>query len=104
MVIRRFSVLVRRLALTDTMIKAVGVAGYTQSVIVPELAVLMVKDDMKVNDEDARQILRESMEIGGLLHPDHNVVPVPEEEKERSKYEEEDRDEMEEEVEDEGEL
>lgn len=78
--IRRFFVLVRRLALSDPMIKAVGVAGYTQSVLVPELAVLMVKDDMKVNDEDARQILRESMEIGGRVNPDHNVVEVPEEE------------------------
>ena len=79
-VIRRFSVLVRRLALSDAMIKAVGVAGYTQSVLVPELAVLMVKDDMNVNDEDARQILRESMDIGERINPDHNVVKVPEEE------------------------
>jgi hypothetical protein len=78
----RFSVSVRRLALTDDLIQAVGVAGYTQSVLAPELAVLMVKDDMKVNDEDARQILRESMEIGNRINPDHNVVPVPEDEAE----------------------
>ncbi|KAJ5788508.1 hypothetical protein N7457_003498 [Penicillium paradoxum] len=94
-VIRRFSVLVRRLAITDSMIKAVGVAGYTQSVIVPELAVLMVKDDMEVNDEDARQILRESMDIGGLLHPDHNVVPIPEEEEgEKEQREDEEEEEL----------
>ncbi|CRL23737.1 unnamed protein product [Penicillium camemberti] len=77
-IIRRFSVIVRRLATTDEIIKTAGVAGYTQSVLVPELAVLMVKDDMKVNDEDARRIMRESMDIGTRVHPDLNVVPIPE--------------------------
>ncbi|KAJ5964291.1 uncharacterized protein N7479_004167 [Penicillium vulpinum] len=76
-IIRRFSVVVRRLATTDELIKTTGVAGYTQSVLVPELAVLMVKDDMKVNDEDARRIMRESMDIGGRVNPDLNVVPIP---------------------------
>ncbi|KAJ5503432.1 hypothetical protein N7463_006306 [Penicillium fimorum] len=78
-IIRRFSVVVRRLATTDELIKTAGVAGYTQSVLVPELAVLMVKDDMKVNDEDARRIMRESMEIGNRVNPDLNVVPVQDE-------------------------
>ena len=76
-IIRRFSVVIRRLATTDDLIKTAGVAGYTQSVLVPELAVLMVKDDMKVNDEDARRILRESMDIGDRVNPDFNVVPIP---------------------------
>lgn len=70
---------VRRLATTDDLIKTAGVAGYTQSVLVPELAVLLVKDDMKVNDEDARRIMRESMDIGDRVNPDRNVVPIPEE-------------------------
>lgn len=74
----RFSVVVRRLATTDELIKTAGVAGYTQSVLVPELAVLMVKDDMKVNDEEARRIMRESMDIGARVHPDLNIVPIPE--------------------------
>ncbi|KAJ5459485.1 hypothetical protein N7530_011429 [Penicillium desertorum] len=78
-IIRRFSVVVRRLATTDDLIKTAGVAGYTQSVLVPELAVLLVKDDMKVNDEDARRIMRESMDIGDRVNPDRNVVPIPEE-------------------------
>ncbi|KAJ5412283.1 uncharacterized protein N7487_006642 [Penicillium crustosum] len=77
-IISRFSVIVRRLATTDELIKTAGVAGYTQSVLVPELAVLMVKDDMKVNDEDARRIMRESMDIGARVHPDLNVVQVQE--------------------------
>ncbi|KAJ5821663.1 uncharacterized protein N7525_010947 [Penicillium rubens] len=78
-IIGRFSVVVRRLATTDDLIKTAGVAGYTQSVLVPELAVLLVKDDMKVNDEDARRIMRESMDIGDRVNPDRNVVPIPEE-------------------------
>ncbi|KAJ6190659.1 hypothetical protein N7519_000680 [Penicillium mononematosum] len=78
-IIRRFSVVVRRLATTDDLIKTAGVAGYTQSVLVPELAVLLVKDDMKVTDEDARRIMRESMDIGHRVNPDRNVVPIPEE-------------------------
>ena len=69
---------VRRLATTDELIKTAGVAGYTQSVLVPELAVLLVKDDMKVNDEDARRIMRESMDIGDRVNPDRNVVPIQE--------------------------
>ncbi|KAL2699135.1 hypothetical protein AAEP93_010523 [Penicillium crustosum] len=77
-IISRFSVIVRRLATTDELIKTAGVAGYTQSVLVPELAVLMAKDDMKVNDEDARRIMRESMDIGARVHPDLNVVQVQE--------------------------
>lgn len=77
-IIRRFSVIIRRLATTDELIKTAGVAGYTQSVLVPELAVLMVKDDMKVSDEDARRIMRESMDIGARVHPDLNVVQLQE--------------------------
>jgi hypothetical protein len=54
------------------------VAGYAQSVIVPELAMRLVAQDMNVDDENARQIMRDSMEIGERLNPELNdVVPVP---------------------------
>ena len=37
----------------------------------------LVKQDMNVDDEGARQIMRESMHIGQRLHPEGNdVVPV----------------------------
>lgn len=37
----------------------------------------LVKQDMSVDDEGARQIMRESMHIGQRLHPEGNdVVPV----------------------------
>jgi hypothetical protein len=58
-----------------------GVASYAQCVLVPELAMRMVKKDMNVGDETARQIMRDSMEIGMKLNPETNdVVQVSNEE------------------------
>ncbi|CAG8262812.1 unnamed protein product [Penicillium salamii] len=77
-VIARFSRSLRRLAATDRIVKTAGVAGYAQCVLVPELAMRLVKQDMGVDDEEARQIMRESMDIGQKLNPEANdVVPVP---------------------------
>jgi hypothetical protein len=77
-VIDRFSLRLRRLATSDHIAKTAGVAGYAQSVLVPELAVRLVKEDMDVSDETARHILRESIEIGERLNPALNdVVPIP---------------------------
>lgn len=77
-VIARFSRSLRRLATTDRIIKTAGVAAYAQCVLVPELAMRLVKQDMDVDDEGARQIMRESMDIGQKMNPEANdVVPVP---------------------------
>jgi len=77
----RFSNKLRRLSATDNLVKTAGVAGYAQAVLVPELAVLLVKEDMNVSDEEARQILRESIDIGEKLNAAPNdVVPIPPEE------------------------
>lgn len=70
----------RRLAAGDEIVKTAGVAGYAQLVLVPELAVRLVKEDMGVDDEGARQILRDSLDIGQRLNPAmDDVVPVPQE-------------------------
>ena len=75
----KFSHKLRRLAATDKIVKMAGIAGYAQSVLVPELAMRLVKDDMGVSDEVARHILRESISIGEKMNPALNdVVPVPE--------------------------
>lgn len=75
----RFALRLRRLATSDHLVKTAGVAGYAQSVLVPELAVRLVKEDMGVSDDAARQILRESIHIGHKLNPAVNdVVPIPE--------------------------
>lgn len=76
-VVARFSRSLRRLAATDRIVKTAGVAGYAQCVLVPELAMRLVKQDMDVDDETARQIMRDSMDIGQRLNPEVNdVVPL----------------------------
>ncbi|KAI9043272.1 RTC4 family protein [Aspergillus affinis] len=81
----RFSHKLRRLAASDHIVKTAGVVGYTQAVLVPELAVQLVKEDMDVNDESARQILRESIDIGEKFNFTLNdKVSVPEEEPEEN--------------------
>ena len=52
--------------------------GYTQSVLVPELAVRLVKEDMRVSDDAARQILRESIGLGEKMNPaTDDDIPIP---------------------------
>jgi hypothetical protein len=62
----------RDLAVSDSLIGASGVAGgvsgFVQAVLVPEVAVALVKEDMKVDDKGARAILKESLELGELLN------------------------------------
>ncbi|KAL8839103.1 MAG: hypothetical protein Q9176_004605 [Flavoplaca citrina] len=70
----RFASRIRRLAGTDRLVSASGVAGYVQGVLVPELAVMLVKDDMRVDDEQARVILKESTDIGNLLNEEEDEV------------------------------
>ncbi|KAE8151883.1 RTC4-like domain-containing protein [Aspergillus avenaceus] len=84
----RFSRKLRRLAVDDHIVKTAGVVGYAQAVLVPELAVRLVKEDMAVSDDVARQILRESIDIGEKLNPAQNdVVPIPEDGKENHSLE-----------------
>ena len=73
-----FAQKLRRLAAVDHITRTAGVTGYAQAVLVPELAVLLVKEDMNVNNESARRILRDSIAIGEKLNAQPNdVVPVP---------------------------
>jgi hypothetical protein len=43
---------------------AIGICHYVMAALVPELAVRLIKEDMKVCDESARQILPESRRFG----------------------------------------
>ncbi|KAL8668656.1 MAG: hypothetical protein Q9168_006724 [Polycauliona sp. 1 TL-2023] len=70
----RFASRIRRLAGNDRLVSAAGVAGFVQNVLVPELAVMLVKDDMQVDEEQARVILQESSEIGNLLNEEEDEV------------------------------
>jgi hypothetical protein len=60
----------RRRAVTDRLMRATGVGSYVVTVLVPELAVMLVMEDMKVCDESARQILQKSTLLGETLHED----------------------------------
>ena len=45
----------------DPLLRMAGVGVYVATVLVPELAVILIKEDMKMdNDETARQILQKS--------------------------------------------
>lgn len=51
----------------ETLIVAYGIALYAQEVLVPEMAMLLVKEDMSFTDAESRSILEESTEIGETL-------------------------------------
>ncbi|KAL8917634.1 MAG: hypothetical protein Q9172_005756 [Xanthocarpia lactea] len=70
----KFASQLRTFAVDEPLISAGGVAGYVQAVLVPELAVMLVKDDMDVDEEQARVILSESSEIGHLLNEEEDEV------------------------------
>ena len=75
-IIARFSSKLRHLAGSDKLISAGGVSGYVQAVLAPELAVMLVMDDMRVDEDGAREILRESVDIGNLLNEEEDEVLV----------------------------
>lgn len=63
---------IRKVAAQDRLISTRGVSGYVQSVLAPELAVMLVKEDMGVDDQGARTILRDSAAVGHLLNEEED--------------------------------
>ncbi|KAG7005980.1 hypothetical protein G7Y79_00017g043620 [Physcia stellaris] len=68
----KFASRIRRLASSDRVISTGGVPSYIQLVLAPEMAVQLVMDDTKVDEENARSILRESVDIGNLLNEEQD--------------------------------
>ncbi|KAL8729679.1 MAG: hypothetical protein Q9181_004922 [Wetmoreana brouardii] len=68
----KFASRIRRLAGSDKLVSEGGVSGYVQAVLAPELAVMLVRDDMNVDEEQAREILKESSEVGNLLNEEED--------------------------------
>jgi RTC4-like domain len=68
----KYSRKLRQLAAMDNLLKTAGPTTYAQAVLVPELAVLLIKEDMNVDSQDARQILRDSTDIGNRLNAAEN--------------------------------
>jgi hypothetical protein len=60
----------RRRSNSDGLIRTTGVSDFVITVLVLELAVMLVKEDKNVCDKTARQVLQESASLGEVLHED----------------------------------
>ncbi|KJX92771.1 hypothetical protein TI39_contig5827g00021 [Zymoseptoria brevis] len=76
-IIQQLSTDIRERATKDQLVATSGfqggVSGFVQAVLVPHLAELLVKDDMKLAGDwevKAREIIADSVEVGELMHPE----------------------------------
>ncbi|KAA8573988.1 hypothetical protein EYC84_005527 [Monilinia fructicola] len=90
----KFTPKLKKRAPIDRLIAARGPTAFVESVVVPEVTVLLIKEDMKVDEEAAREILQESREIGDLVNEEiKDVVKLkPKKQISGSSDEEEDSD------------
>ena len=76
-IIRKHSSLLRERAVKDRVVSARGYGHYVQAVLVPELASLLIAEDMEVSPEVARNVMEESIKVGELLNEDvADVAPA----------------------------
>ena len=66
---KNFAAQLEKHTATDTLMSAQGAMAYVQEVLVPEVFTVLIKEDMNVNEGEARQILKRSTWVGDLLHP-----------------------------------
>jgi hypothetical protein len=67
-VMRKFTPLLKTRTVKDRLISARGPTPFVQSVLVPEITVILIMEDMDVDVEEARDILSESCTIGDLVN------------------------------------
>lgn len=72
-IIARFNTKLRRLSTQDKLISSNSVSRYVQAVLAPEMAVMLVKEDMGVDDTTARTLLRDSAALGNLLNEEEDA-------------------------------
>ncbi|POS84193.1 hypothetical protein EPUL_002122 [Erysiphe pulchra] len=65
---RKFTPLLKKRIVQDRLIAARGYTPYVQSVLVPEVATLLIQEDMQITLSEARDVMTESAVIGELLH------------------------------------
>ncbi|KAK3695298.1 RTC4-like domain-containing protein [Podospora appendiculata] len=82
--IGQFSSLLRKRAVQDRLVSARGHTAYVQTVLVPELAVRLIKEDMDVGDEEARRIMKESISVGELLNEEEADVVLSDDDEDDS--------------------
>ncbi|ESZ95564.1 hypothetical protein SBOR_4044 [Sclerotinia borealis F-4128] len=99
-IMNKFTPKLKERAPIDRLIAARGPTAFVESVVVPEVTVLLIKEDMNVADEEAREILKESCEMGELVNEEIKDV-VKLKPKKRKQVKDSDGDEDEDEDEDE---
>jgi hypothetical protein len=60
----------------DPVVSFLGMANFVLRVLVPELTIELVKQDLKVGDEEAMRIIEESGEVGDVVHPEVEDVVI----------------------------
>jgi hypothetical protein len=78
--IDHFSALLRKVAVQDRVVSARGQTTFVQCVLVPELGVRLIMDDMHVDEQEARDIMKESVSVGELLNEEEEDVVLLEDE------------------------
>lgn len=72
----KFTPLLKERAVRDKAVMARGVTGFVQMVLVPEVATLLIMEDMSVDEEKARDVLTESIGLGDMVHEEIQDVVV----------------------------
>lgn len=73
-IMRKFTPLLKKQMVQDRLMSSRGFTPYVQAVLVPELAVLLIMEDMNVGIEEARDILDDSASFGELLNEEIREV------------------------------
>ena len=72
----QFTPLLKDRAVRDKAVMARGVTGFVQMVLVPEVATLLIMEDMNISEEKARDVLTESISLGDMMHEEIQDVVV----------------------------
>lgn len=75
-IMHEFTPLLKKRVVQDRLMAARGVTGFVQSVLVPEVTVLLIMEDMNIMADEARGVLKDSVGLGALVHEEIRDVVV----------------------------
>jgi hypothetical protein len=75
-IMREFASHLRRTAIEDRTVSSRGVGTFVQTVLVPEIACLLIQEDMEVGPEEARSIMEKSSALGDVVHEEIREILV----------------------------
>ena len=73
-IVATFGFELRRTAIRDKLMRITGVTDFVVTVLVPELVVMLIKEDMRVDDEEAQRIFQESRSLGEILGDEGSIL------------------------------